>query len=148
MAEIVRSIEISRSPEDVFAYVDDLSRHSEWQGEVVSTSVSGGDPTKVGTRATETRRFGRREMTATYEVTEHDPPRTFSFRGIDGPIRVIGTGTIEPVGDGERSRVTIVLDFEGHGLGKLMLPLVRRQARKQVPKDHQSLKERLESGAG
>jgi hypothetical protein len=144
----VRSIEILRRPEDVFAYLDDLSRHGEWQEEIVSTSVSGGNPTKVGTRATETRRFGQREMTATYELTEHDPPRRFSFRGVDGPVRVIGTGTVEPTGDGERSRVTIDLDFEGHGFGKLMLPLVRRRARKQVPKDHQNLKERLESSTG
>ena len=44
-------------------------------------------------------------------------------------------------------RVTIELDFEGHGVGKLLRPLVVSQARKQVPKNQQQLKERLESGA-
>jgi len=83
----------------------------------------------------------------TYEVTEHSPPRTFGFRGVDGPIRVVGHGSVEPVGDGSRSRVTIELDFEGHGFGKLLRPLVLRQARKQVPQDQQRLKERLESGS-
>ena len=71
---------------------------------------------------------------------------TPSFRGIDGPVRPLGRGTVEPVGEGSRTRVTIELDFAGHGLGKLLLPLVRSQARKQVPKDHQRLKEQLESG--
>jgi hypothetical protein len=51
------------------------------------------------------------------------------------------------VGDGGHSRVTIELDFKGHGFGKLVAPMARRQARKQVPKDQLSLKERLESAA-
>jgi hypothetical protein len=43
--------------------------------------------------------------------------------------------------------VTIALDFEGHGIGKLLIPLVvRRQARTEMPRNLQKLKERLESG--
>jgi hypothetical protein len=79
-------------------------------------------------------------------VTEHDPPRSFGFRGVDGPVRVVGRGTVEPLDGGERSRVSLELDFEGHGFGKLLLPIVRRAARKQVPGNQQRLKERLESG--
>jgi hypothetical protein len=60
---------------------------------------------------------------------------------------VIGRATVEPLGDGSSSRLSLVLDFEGHGLGKLLLPLARSQSRKQVPKDQQRLKERLESAA-
>ena len=145
MTAIKESIEISRRPEDVFAYIDDLARHGEWQESIVSSHVGTDGPTRVGSRATEVRRMGSREQTMTYEVTEHDPPRVFAFRGTDGPVRVIGRGTVEPAGDGSSSRVTIELDFAGHGFGKLLAPLARSQARKQVPKDHQRLKERLES---
>ena len=53
-----------------------------------------------------------------------------AFRGIDGPIRPIGKGRVEPVGDGERSRFTFEIDFEEKGFGKLLVPLVRRQARR------------------
>ena len=147
MAAIRESIEISRRPEDVFAYLDDLSRHGEWQEQIVTVRVETEGPTRVGTRATETRKIGGREQTMTYEITQHDPPREFAFRGLDGPIRPIGRGTVEPVGDGSRSRVSIELELTGHGLGKLLLPLARSQARKQIPKDQQRLKERLESGA-
>ena len=46
------------------------------------------------------------------------------------------------------SRVTMVLDFEGHGIGKLLVPLVvRRQAASEMPKNQQKLKQLLESGA-
>jgi uncharacterized membrane protein len=142
---ITETIEISRSPADVFAYIDDLASHGEWQEQVVSAKVDPDGPTKVGTRSTEVRKIGGREQTMTYEVTEHNPPQVFAFRGVDGSIRAIGRATIEPIDDGARSRVTLDLDFEGHGMGKLMLPLVRNQAGKQVPKDQARLKQRLES---
>jgi hypothetical protein len=86
-------------------------------------------------------------MLSTNEVVEHEPPRVFAFRGIDGPVRAVGRATIEPLAAGSSSRVTLALDFEGHGFGKLLVPLARSQSRKQVPKDQQRLKERLESTA-
>jgi uncharacterized membrane protein len=147
MTVIKESVEIARRPEDVFAYLDDLARHGEWQSQIVDAHVEPGGPTKVGTRATETRRMGKREQKVTYEITEHSPPRTFSFHGVDGPIRANGKGTVESLDGGARSRVTIELEFEGHGFGKLMVPMVTRMARKQIPQDHDRLKERLESSA-
>jgi Polyketide cyclase / dehydrase and lipid transport len=143
---ITESIEISRSPRDVFAYIDDLAKHGEWQEQVVSAKVEGAGPTGVGTRSTETRKIGGRAQEMTYEVTEHEPPHAFAFRGVDGAVRAIGRATIEPLDGGARSRVTLELDFEGHGMGKLMLPLVRSQAGKQVARDQAALKQRLESG--
>jgi uncharacterized membrane protein len=147
MAAITDSVEIARRPEDVFAYLDDLRRHGEWQAQIVSVEVETDGPTRAGTRARETRRVPGGPRTMTYEITEHDPPRKASFRGLDGPVRPVGTVTVEPVGDGSRSRVTLELDLEGHGWGKLVAPLARRDARKQVPKDQLRLKERLESAA-
>src|SRR2546421_2076114 len=142
---IVESIEIARKPEEVFAYLDQLDRHGEWQEQIVETKLPQEGPTQVGTRAIDTRNVpgGPREIT--YEITEHDPPRKTSFRGLDGPVRVDGNVTVEPMGDGSQSRVTIELDFKGHGFGKLVAPLARRQARRQVPADQVRLKERLES---
>ena len=148
MAAITDSVEINRRPEDVFAYIDELERHGEWQEEIVSVRVEGGSPTKVGTRAIEVRKVPGRDQTVTYEITEHDPPRSFAFHGIDGPLRPVGKGTIEPLDGGERSRFTIEFDFESHGFaGKAMRPLALIQAKKAIPKGQQRLKERLESGA-
>ncbi len=148
MTAIVESIEISRPPEEVFSYMTDPSRLTEWQESLVSSRLEGGGQPTVGSRVTQTRRIGRGERTMTMEVTEHRPPVRFGFRGIDGPVRAIGTGSVEPLDDGARSRVTIEIDFEGHGIGKLLVPLVvRRQARGELPKNQQRLKERLESGA-
>jgi hypothetical protein len=148
MAAITESIEISRRPEEVFAYLDDLARHGEWQPQILRVErVEPAGPTHVGTRATEVRKIAGREQSMTYEITEHDPPRRFAFRGVDGPVRPVGRGTIEPLDDGARTRLTIEFDFEGHGAGKLMRPLAVRGARSEIPKNQQRLKELLESGA-
>jgi uncharacterized protein YndB with AHSA1/START domain len=147
MAPIVASAEISRRPEDVFTYVTDPLRLRDWQESVVSVKTDDTAPADGGSRVVVTRRVGPREMNMTAEINR-DPPRSWSVRGVDGPVRGNVKGTIEPLNDGNRSRVTIELNFEGHGIGKLLVPLVvRRQAQKELPKNVQKLKENLESAA-
>jgi len=148
MAPTVESIEISGRPEDVFSYMTDLSHLPEWQESAVSVRREGDAPLAVGSRFFVTRRFGRRQMAMSSEVTELNPPSGFAVRGVDGPVRGIGGWTIEPCGDGERSRVTLTAEFEGHGIGKLLIPLVvRPRVRTEIARDLQKLKQRLESGA-
>ena len=141
---ITNSIEIDRRPEDVFAYLAELEKHSEWQADLIGSKLVTQGPVGVGTRVADTRKVpgGPREMT--YEVTEHDPPNKSSWRGVDGPVRVDGSVIVEPVGGGERSRVTVELNFAGHGIGVLFMPIARMQARKLVPANQARLKEILE----
>jgi uncharacterized protein YndB with AHSA1/START domain len=148
MSAIKESVDISRRPEDIYSYLIDPTHLIEWQESVVAVRPLDEMPMTVGSRVVVTRRMGTREFPMTMEVTDIDPPRGWHLRGIDGPVRSEVQGTIEPLGDGERSRVTIDLDFEGHGMGKLLVPLVvRRKARKEMPRDEHRLKELLESGA-
>jgi hypothetical protein len=148
MAPIVESIEISRRPEDVFSYATDFSHFPEWQGGVESVRRESPAPLAVGSRAMVTRRLGRRRLPRTEEITELTPPWTWAVRGVGGPLIAIAKGRIEPLEGGKRSRVTIALEFEGHGIGRLLVPLiVRRQARKQLPRNEEKLKQLLERGA-
>jgi len=148
MAEIVQSIDISRRPGDVFAYAADFSHFPEWQGGVVSARREGDGPLAVGSRAAVIRQAGPRELARTEEITELNPPRTCTVHGGGGPLTAIAQVTIEPLDAGQRSRVTMALGFKAYGIGRLLLPLVvRRQARKQLPKNQQRLKEVLERGA-
>jgi len=144
MTPIVDSIEINRRPEDVFAYYEDLVKHGEWQEQIVSVHLDTDGPTRVGSRATDKRRLpgGTREVS--YEITEHDAPHKSSFRGVNGPIRPRGTVTVEPLDGGARSKLTLDFELEGKGLGVLLAPLARANARKEIPKSHQRLKELLE----
>jgi uncharacterized protein YndB with AHSA1/START domain len=147
MAPIVESIETARRPEDVFSYMTDPGHLPDWQESLVSVRREDEGPVSVGTRIVTTRRIGRGERAMTMEMSELNPPNSWAVRGVDGPIRGMVKGTVEPLENGERSRATINLDFEGHGIGKLLVPLVvRRQAASEMPRNLQKLKERLESG--
>ena len=145
MAPLVSRIEIARPQDEVFSYVTDPTTFAEWQEGVVGGSVAAGNTPAVGSKCTTTRRIGGSERPSTSEITKLDPPTSWAVHGIDGPI---GNVTVEPLNASDQSRVTIELEFEGHGIGKLLVPLVvRRQARNEMPANLRRLKERLEARA-
>ncbi len=135
MAPIVSTVEIAVPPAEAFAYVTDVARFPEWQRDVVSVHAE-------GDRFTTTRRIGRAERSMTQEIVESRPPLMWSARGVDGPIRPHAMLTIEPVGSG--SRITLALDYEGYGIGRALLPLVRRQTQAGAPVSLANLKNVLE----
>lgn len=144
MAPITTSVDVDRSAEDVFAYATDPTRFHEWQQGVIDGHMDRPGIPTVGARCSTTRRIGGANRASTSHVTHINPPTTWGVRGADGPIRAIVDVTVEPL-TAERSRLTIAVDFEGHGIGKLLVPLVvRRQARKEMPTNLATLKRRLE----
>jgi hypothetical protein len=143
---ITHSIDIARRPEDVFAYLDQFERHGEWQTQIASAKVETAGPIRVGTRVHEVRKIGGREQDTSFEITDYEAPRRSSFKGTVGPVRPVGTVSVEPLGDGEAARVTIEFDLVGQGIGKLIAPLARMQARKNIPESQRQLKARLEAG--
>lgn len=146
MAPIVLTIEISRPPDQVFAYATDPARFAEWQPDVVRARIAGGDVPGMGTRFTTTRRIGRAERTMTQEITQISPPGSWTAHGVDGPIRPNVSLTVEPLNAGTGSRATFTFEFGGHGIGALLVPVVRRMASRGAPASLRNLKERLESG--
>ena len=150
MAPVVTSAEIDRPAAEVFAYATDPARFSQWQKGVVDGHMDGpgdgpGTPA-VGAKCVTTRRIGGASRPSTSELTHIDPPKTWGVRGIDGPIRAAVEVLVEPV-TGSRSRLTISVDFTGHGIGKILVPLmVRREARKEMPANMAALKQNMEAG--
>jgi hypothetical protein len=59
----------------------------------------------------------------------------------------MGTVIVEPIGDGSSSRVTLQFDLVGRGIGVLIAPIARMQAKKDIASSQQRLKARLEQGA-
>jgi uncharacterized protein YndB with AHSA1/START domain len=148
MAEIVASVEISRRPHEVFSYVADPSHQPEWIQSVVSARQQGDGPLAVGSTVLVTRRVGPWTVRSTEQMTKLHPPRTWANRGVGGiPVVAFASGTVAPLDDGRRSRVTIACQFQGHGIGKLLVPLLARRLAKQLPRDQQKLKEVLERSA-
>jgi uncharacterized protein YndB with AHSA1/START domain len=140
MAPMVSTIEIACTPEEVFAVATDPRRFADWQHDVVSVRMLG------EAQFATTRRISGAERTMIQQITRNDPPHCWAARGIDGPIRTNAAITVEPVNGGTRSRVTFTLEFEGHGIGIPLLPLVRQQAQKGAPNSYRNLKDLLERG--
>jgi hypothetical protein len=149
MPPIVTSAEIDRPAAEVFASATDPARFSQWQKGVVDGHLDGpadasGSP-QVGARCVTTRRIGGANRPVTSELVRIDPPRAWGVRGIYGPIRAAVDVLVEPV-TGARSRLTISADFTGHGIGKVLVPLmVRREARKEMPANMAALKRMIET---
>ncbi len=145
MPATVHTIEIARTPDDVFAYSVDVERRREWQSTVQEIKAENGEPMHIGSRARETRRVTGGPRSFTWEITSYDPPRSWGFRGTDGPVRPHGTMRFTPIAGGARTKVEFEIGFHGRGAGVIFALLAKRDSRKQVPRELDQLRQRLES---
>jgi hypothetical protein len=142
---VVVSTEIARPADEVFAYATDPTRFTEWQAGVVDGHLDTSEPVRAGALCITSRRIGGATRSVTSVVTHVDPPRAWGVRGTDGPIRATVGLTVQPLTN-DSSRLTISVGFDGSGIGKILVPLlVRRQARREMPANIATLKQRVES---
>ena len=127
------TIEIARTPEDVFSYLTDVSNLPAWQTGVKSARLHDG-------RVEESRTLLGRELNTTLEVVEQQKPRLFTLRALDGPILLTVRHELEPSDGGTRLTVTAEGDVPGFAAG-----LLARGAERQFRKDFERLKRILES---
>jgi uncharacterized protein YndB with AHSA1/START domain len=146
MPPIITTAEINRPAALVYAAATDPALFSQWQKGVEGGHLDapGDGIPPVGTKCMTTRRIGGASRPVTSEIAHIDPPKSWGVRGTDGPIRATVDVLVEPVTD-SRSRLTISVDFTGHGIGKVLVPLmVRREARKEMPENMAALKRLIE----
>jgi hypothetical protein len=145
MPPTIATTVVDRPAADVFAYATDPARFHEWQQGVIDGHLDQPGPAQVGTKCMTTRRIGGAGRAVTSEITHIDAPRTWGVRGLDGPIRATVDVSVEALTE-TSSRLTVAVDFDGHGIGKLLVPLiVRRQAQKEMPANVNALKRRVET---
>lgn len=148
MATITRSIQIARAPDEVFAYLDDLEAHREWQEQIESATVLTDGPARVGTEVEETRKVGGgRTIVMRWRLTEHDPAaRRSAFETIESKM-LKPAGVISVAQSGDGSEVTFEMTTNPVGFARLMGPLINRDVTRSIEGDLGRLKARLESGA-
>jgi len=81
-------IDIDAKPEEVFAYISDLTKHSEWNEGLTIEKVSEGE-VAVGTEYRSNGKQLGKSVDNTVKVTEIDSPRKFSFTGSDGKLEFL-----------------------------------------------------------
>jgi uncharacterized protein YndB with AHSA1/START domain len=76
-------IGIDAKPEDVFAYVSDLTKHGEWSENLTVESVSDGE-VAVGSEYRSTGKMMGKQVQNTIRITEFESPSRISFETNDG----------------------------------------------------------------
>ena len=126
------TIGIARAPEDVFAYLTDVSNLPAWQSSVKSAVEREG-------RIEESRSLFGRELHTTLEIVDREAPRLFTLRALDSPFLFTVKHELEPADDGTKLTVTADGDVPGFAAGFL-----ERRAEKQFHRDFERLKQILE----
>jgi hypothetical protein len=119
MAPIVAGTHVDRPAAEVFAYVTDPTCFSEMaEGRRERSHGRPGDTAGRG------------------PLHDHTPDRV---------RRAALDVTVEPTSE-VRSHVSIVVDFVGHGIGRVLVPLmVGREAGKEMPANVAALKQRMDA---
>lgn len=123
-----RTVQIARTPEDVFAFLADARNDIQWRPTVVDIAHQTG--TGSGTRYRQGLRGpGGSRIPADFEVTVYEPPSRFGFRAT-GSVKTTGEYRLAPVDGG--TAVTLRLDFKPSGLARAFAPVVGRTFEEEV----------------
>jgi carbon monoxide dehydrogenase subunit G len=113
MAHYNASVETSRAPADVFAYLSDFSSTREWDPGVLEAERLGEGPIGEGSEFRLLASFLGRKTPLTYRIVEHDPPRAVTFRGENASVVSLDRITFEPRGAGTRVTYDALLTVKG-----------------------------------
>jgi uncharacterized protein YndB with AHSA1/START domain len=117
------TIEIGRSPEDVFDFLAIGENNLLWRPGVLDVGRVSGQGMGAVWRQGVCGPGGRR-IAADYEITEYERPTRLAFRAIAGPARPQGLYALEPAHGW--TRLTFALWWQPRGLAKFLSGSVKR----------------------
>ena len=141
------SVTINRSKQDVFDYVTDPANDARWQDTLESSEWTSEGLPGVGSNQEWVTKFLGRKITLTAVVTSWDPPNSYGFKVIKGPMPLQGNTVLESAGE-SGTELTVEFETGFDGFFKLADGLVRKRFEKQMDADLNALKLLLEEGQG
>jgi uncharacterized protein YndB with AHSA1/START domain len=119
------TVTVNRSPEVVFAYLTDMSRHGEWSPKPLRIEpVEGDGQATVGARFHSVGTIpGDKHHENDVEITRVDPPTRFSFTAYEKGQAFKHDFVLTPAGDGTRVERTVDSP-EPTGFLRVAFPLV------------------------
>lgn len=139
-----QAIEVARPPDQVFAYVADLSRAAEWDPGVAESRRLGEGPLGVGARFELLLRFRGKLLPFTYVVTAFDEGRRAIFEGVGAKARSVDSVAVDPLGAG--TRIVFEGDLRLEGAYRVVEPFLRPLLDRMGRRALASLKATLEAG--
>lgn len=145
MAKAEGSMVINRSASDIFAFLTDIEKGTEWQSELLESSKTSTGPIGLGTTIREVRRFLGRSIESVFQVTEFEPNQKLAFQSTVAPFPMRGQYVLEPEAEDGGTRVTFVIEADLSGAFKMAETIVVHTARRQIDADLTKLKALLEA---
>jgi uncharacterized membrane protein len=140
---VEESVEIRRPLEEVFNYVSDVGNYPAWMAHVSEVSQNTPRRPQQSDRFVVAIKSVGRRFETPYERVSYEAGRRYTDRAVGGPIpdqRWYSAFHEVPGG----TRFTRAVDFQSRGLLKLLEPLQKRAAERQLRKDLQTLKDVVE----
>jgi uncharacterized protein YndB with AHSA1/START domain len=134
---ITCSVTIAQPPEQVFAYVTDVSKHAEWSPKPFRVEDLSGPVTKGTTFTSYGTIPGDKNHRNDVEVTEYEPPSRFALRSAEKDEHFFNTFEISAEGAGSKLLRTMDMPVPGGFLGvvfPMFVPLIRRDVQKGLNK--------------
>ena len=136
---------IDRPIEEVFAFLADGENDPKFSPRVLEIAKTTDGPPGVGTVYASTVKDAGVKTKREFKLTEFDPPTRIRWTETSKNVITVPEGGYDLAPEGEGTRVTLHNVFEGHGFGKLMVPLALRSARKGADDFGQSIKRAVEA---
>jgi uncharacterized membrane protein len=144
--KIHESVYIDRAPDEVFAFVVDVTNEPKWQSSVVESTWLDDGPIRPGRQARTVSSFLGMKTELVGEITRYEPSEAIAWKIIDGPFEMEAVWRFQPEGRG----TLVVMDAEkvmASLFANLADPLVTKMFSRQLHSDMENLKEIMESSA-
>jgi uncharacterized membrane protein len=144
--DVQTQITIRRPRGEVAAYAADPDNATAWYEKIKSVEWKTERPLTAGTKITFVASFLGRQLSYTYEITEHAPGERVVMSTAAGPFPMETTYTWQDAADGA-TRMTLRNRGEPTGFSKLTTPMLAAAIRRANRKDLKRLKDILERQA-
>jgi carbon monoxide dehydrogenase subunit G len=139
------SVQISRPPGEVFAFVADARNRPFWDESVDTEELTSPEPIGVGSTVRTGLRSMGRDYVLTWEIVEHEPPSRQTIESTSGPFATTLAYRLSPQDGG--TLVEFSVTGRPTGMLRLLQPLIARNTQKNLDRGFPRLKHVLETGA-
>lgn len=142
MTRVEHGVVIKRPVDEVFAFVSDPRKDTEWEAALLSGQTLGG-PKSVDSKEAQIRKLLGPQFESTAQITGLEPNRRIDVRGSSGPLPFEGSWSFEAASG--RTRVTFTADIRASGVAKVTEPVFVRMLERDAQANLENLKKVLEN---
>jgi uncharacterized protein YndB with AHSA1/START domain len=124
------TVVIDRPIEEVFAFLADGTNDQKFSPRVQEIAKTTDGPPGVGTVYASSVKDAGMKTQREFKYTEFEAPSRIRWTEVSKNQITVPEGGYDLAREGEGTKLRFFNNFEGHGFGKLLMPLALRSARK------------------